>query len=103
MLTTERGICLNLNESEYKITIEGFTYYFSSRIYLEKFVSKVREFIALETAKIYVKYKIKLNLELYFMIAFYSKIEKRGFRIVDESNKKEITKSCGFLNQLISY
>ena len=37
------------------------------------------------------------------MIALYIRIEKRGFRIYDELNKKEITKSAGFVNNLICY
>ena len=102
-MLTEGGICLNLNESEYKLSIEGLTFYFSSKVYLEKFKNKVKEFISLETAKIYVRYKINLNLDIYFMIALYIRIEKRGFRIYDEINKKEITKSVGFINQLICY
>lgn len=102
-MLTERGICLNLNESEYKLTLEGITFYFSSKVYLEKFKNKVKEFISIETAKIYVKYKINLNLDIYFMIAFYKRIEKRGFRVFDEVNKKEITESAGFVNQLICY
>lgn len=102
-MLTERGICLNLNESDYKLTIEGITFYFSSKVYLEKFKNKVKEFISIETAKIYVKYKINLNLDIYFMIAFYKRIEKRGFRVFDEVNKKEITESAGFVNQLICY
>ena len=36
-MLTERGICLNLNESEYKLTLDGITFYFSSKVYLEKF------------------------------------------------------------------
>lgn len=103
MLTTERGIFLNLNESNYKITIQGITFYFSSKVYLEKFKNKVKEYIAVETAKIYVRYKIILNLDIYFMIAFYKKIEKRGFRVYDEETKKEISERVGFINQLISY
>lgn len=102
-MITERGIYLNLSESEYKVTIEGITFYFSSKVYLEKFKAKVKEYISIETAKIYVKYQINLNLDIYFMIAFYKKIEKRGFRIFDEVKKKEITKSAGFVNQLICY
>ena len=102
-MLTERGICLNLNESDYKLTIEGITFYFSSKVYLEKFKMKVKEFISIETAKIYVKYKINLNLDIYFMIAYYKRIEKRGFRVFDEVNKQEITESAGFVNQLICY
>lgn len=102
-MLTERGIYLNINESNYCVTIEGITFYFSSKTYLEKFKSKVKEYIAIETAKIYVKYKINLNLDLYLMIALYKRIEKRGFRIFDEEKQKNITTHAGFINQLISY
>lgn len=102
MLTTGE-IYLNIEESDYKYTIEGISFYFSSKVYLEKFKNKVKEFISLETAKIYVRYKINLNLDLYFMIVLYTRIEKRGFRVYDEINKKKLTKNVTFINQLICY
>lgn len=102
-MLTANNICLNLNESEFKITIEGLTFYFSSNFYLNKFKNNVKNYIELETTKLLLKYEININLDLYFMISYYKKIEKRGFRIYDENAKKELTKTAGFVNQIVCY
>ena len=38
-----------------------------------------------------------------FMLSLYKKIEKRGFRVYDEENKKEITPSCGLITNILMY
>ena len=102
-MTTIRGIYLDIKESDYSVTMQGITFFFSSKYYLEKFTNKVLEYVAIETAKLYIKYGIKINLDIYFMIVYYKKIEKRGFRIYDENKKQEITDNVEFINTLIKY
>ena len=53
--------------------------------------------------KIHIKYNININFDILLMISYYKKIEKRGFRIYDEENKKEITPSCGIVAKIIMY
>ena len=103
MKTTIKGICINLNESEYYFKYKGIVFYFSSEFYRNKFANQVQDFIERETFKLEVKYDINIQYDLMFMIALYKKIEKRGFRIVDDENKKEITPSCGLVASLIMY
>ena len=102
-MKTVRGVYLNLYESDYFVTTQGLTFYFSSMACLERFKAKVMDYITFETERFISKYNININLDLYFMICFYKKIEKRGFRIYDEDKKHYITKNLGFINQLISY
>lgn len=78
---TKNGIELNLNKSNYKLIKEGFTFYFSSKFYLEKFKNNVDEFLENESRKVETKYKVDINLINYFIVAFYKRIEKRGFLI----------------------
>ena len=89
-MKTTRGIYLNLKESEYYCNLKGLTFYFSSKQYLEKFINNVENYINTETMKMKVKYNIIISLDLFFMLSFYKKIEKRGFRVYDHLNKKEI-------------
>ena len=56
-----------------------------------------------ETYKLQVKYNINLNLDFMLMISLYKKIEKRGFRIYDARNNKEITSSCGLVADILMY
>lgn len=102
-MKTKRGIELNLNESEFKFSYYGLSFYFSSKTYLNKFVEMAENYSKFETLKFQTKYNIKINLEVLFLIALYKKIEKRGFRIVDDVNKKELTENVGFGINLIMY
>ena len=103
MKTTVKGICLNLNESEYYFKYNGFVFYFSSEFYKKKFADEISSFIENETLKLQVKYNVNIIIDNLLMIALYKKIEKRGFRIYDEENKKEITPSCGLITKILMY
>ena len=99
MKTTVKGICLNLNESEYYFKYKGLVFYFSSEFYKKKFADEISSFIETETFKIQVKYNININFDILLMISLYKKIEKRGFRIYDEETGEilkdtETTMSC---------
>lgn len=103
MKTTVKGICLNLNESEYYFKFKGLVFYFSSEFYKKKFTDEIMNYIDNETLKLQVKYNININIEILLMLALYKKIEKRGFRVYDEENKKEITPSCGLITNILMY
>lgn len=103
MKTTVKGICLNLNESEYYFEYKGLIFYFSSEFYKKKFVYNIQNYIENETFKLQVKYNVNINFDILFMISLYKKIEKRGFRIFDARNNKEITSSCGLVADIIMY
>lgn len=102
-MLTVRGICLNLNESEYYYKYQGLIFYFSSEIYKNKFANTIKQYLENETLKIQIKYNVNINFDILLMISYYKKIEKRGFRIYDEENKKEITPSCGIVAKIIMY
>lgn len=102
-MKTAKGICLNLNESDYFFNYKGIIFYFSSEFYKKKFVDNIQNYIENETYKLQVKYNINLNIDVMLMISLYKKIEKRGFRIYDARNNKEITSSCGLVADIIMY
>lgn len=102
-MLTVRGICLNLNESEYYYKYKGLIFYFSSKIYKNKFANTIKQYLENETLKIQIKYNVNINFDILLMISYYKKIEKRGFRVYDEENKKEITPSCGIVAKIIMY
>ena len=89
-MQTERGIELNLKESSYYIDLFGLRFFFSSKLYLEKFKNNVNEYINFEAMKICNKYKIPIILNRYLAISYYKRIEKRGFRIIEKDTKEEI-------------
>lgn len=102
-MKTVRGIELKLKDSNYIYNYKGLSFYFSSKLYLNKFVDNVQNFVENESIKFEMKYKVSITMEILLMIAFYKKIEKRGFRIVDSESKKEISPNVGFGIRLLMY
>ncbi len=86
-MQTIRGIYNNLNESTYDYAYNGIKYYFSSKVYMEKFINRLEPFIDEELGKMQVKFKTKICGDNVFAIKLYTLIEKRGFLV--EINGKE--------------
>lgn len=102
-MKTIRGIYYDIRESEYVYQSHGLQFYFSSEFYLKKFKNNIEQYIKEENNKLRNRYKIFISLDIYFMIAYYKKIEKRGFRIYDMINKRDITENVGLIEQIICY
>lgn len=79
----------NINKSEYYFRINKLTFFFSSQFNKNRFESGFIDYVNDETNKLKAKYKVNINLSDYLMVAYYKKIEKRGFRIVYKINEKE--------------
>lgn len=95
---TKNGICLDLKKSEYKVSRFGVIFYFSSKMYLDKFIRNVNAYVNEETFKIKNKYKVNANFDLMLAISCYKKIEKRGFYIYSDLSKQEIKENITFIN-----
>lgn len=102
-MQTKRGIFLDLKESNYCYTTDGFTFYFSSKKYLEKFKNNVEDYVEYECLKLDAKYNIRNYFRTYFLFSYYKKLETRGFRIVDRIENKEISESCIISNNIVLY
>jgi YHS domain-containing protein len=80
MPVTKRGIYHNLKESKYVASNGEVTFYFSSELYLTKFLNEYEQnrinFLS-KMAKIVVN--SYLNMEILADITLYCTIEKRGF------------------------
>lgn len=95
-MKTRNGIELNIKESIYKATVNDLEFYFSSELYLNKFISEKNLFINVESIKLKNKYKIDIDGSLYFLISLYKRIEKRGFYIKNLKDNKEISENINF-------
>lgn len=96
-------VYLDLKKTPFKTLNKGLIFYFSSEFYKKKFIENVNKYIHEESLKIRNKYKIGNILDLFLAVSYYKKIEKRGFRVYDSVNKKEITEKSIFGNHIISY
>lgn len=81
MPPTRRGIYHNLKESEYTVSNSEIVFFFSSRVYKEKFLREYRE-NRKEFHNRLLKHgkDIPINLDIIADITLYETIEKRGFR-----------------------
>ena len=83
-------IYYELKEATYFYTIYNIRLNFSSKFYMNKYKNEVEGYIDKETQKLKVKYKLNININELLAIAYYKKIEKRGFYAYSISKDKEI-------------
>ena len=102
-MKTNRGIYYNLEESTYIYESHGLQFYFSSEFYLNKFKSNIENYVNNENNKIRNRYNVFISLDIFFMISYYQKLEKRGFKIYDNINKRDITNNVGFVDHIICF
>lgn len=96
-------VYLDLKKTPIKTLNKGLIFYFSSEFYKKKFIENVNKYIHEENLKLKNKYKISNICDLFLAVSYYKKVEKRGFRVYDSVNKKEITAKTIFGNYIISY
>lgn len=81
MPPTRRGIYHNLKESEYTVSNSEIVFFFSSKVYKEKFLREYKENRKDFRNRIIKQGKdIPINLDIIADITLYENIEKRGFR-----------------------
>lgn len=100
-MKSKRGVYLDIYESDYYYDLDGIRYYFSSQLYLNKFKENVLNYVNENSIKLKLRYKINLNFDLFFTLSYYKKVEKRGFRVVDISSEKTISKDIIILNTIV--
>ena len=76
----------DLTESNEFVELLQSRFYFSSSFNKERFLKGYQDYIKEEEDKIKAKYGINISMRYYLLIAFYIKIEKRGFYIVNYSS-----------------
>ena len=80
-MKTRKGIYLDLDESDYKYRVGEYVFYFSSKLYRDKFIEKSSNYLNQELIKFKLKYKLTLSDSKIFLFTLYGKIEKRGFKV----------------------
>lgn len=79
MPITKRGIYHNLKESTYCVGNGEIVLFFSSKMYLTKFLERYKDYRE-EFAEEMKKNELVLNMDTLSDIILYKQIEKRGFR-----------------------
>ena len=76
----------DINKSMYVFKVDNLIFYFSSAFNLLRFHDRYPDYIEEETNKLQAKYHVYLDIKKYLLIAFYKKIEKRGFKVLTYQN-----------------
>lgn len=76
----------DLTESNEIVELLQSRFYFSSSFNKERFLKGYEDYIKEEENKIKAKYGINISIRYYLLIAYYIKIEKRGFYITKYSS-----------------
>jgi hypothetical protein len=79
MPATVRGIYHNLRESKYTASNSEVVFFFSSKLYLNKFMNGYHENRKKMNTRFNVGNDIPLNFNTLSDVLFYEKVEKRGF------------------------
>lgn len=85
----------DINKSDYSFKYDNLVFYFSSKLYLEKFVREYSQFLKDEIIKIKLKYQSYVYCDEMILLLLYKKIEKRGFRVL--YNNKPLKKDYYFI------
>jgi hypothetical protein len=82
---TKRGVCYNLHETPFQVTIDNLTYMFSSAYRMQKFkesyLNRRKEIVSFMTKK----FGIDIDVSCLCDLICYSEIENRGFTVRNES------------------
>jgi hypothetical protein len=80
MPVTKRGIYHNLKESKYTISNGEVVFFFSSMLYLNKFMDEYQNNREKYRKKFKKDAMLELNFDFLYDLVLYQEIEKRGFR-----------------------
>lgn len=76
----------DLNKSTYILKVFDYQFFFSSAFNLTRFHSGYEQFIKEENYKLKAKFHVNADITKYLLVAFYKKIEKRGFKVLTCKN-----------------
>lgn len=72
-------IYYDLNESTEIVELLNTKFYFSSSFNKDRFLRGYESYIKEEEDKLIAKYGLNISIRYYLLIAYYMRIEKRGF------------------------
>lgn len=76
----------DVENSPYKEVYSDICFHFSSLFNLRRYKTNIEKFVNEEELKIRNKYQLEIDMKKYLAIAYYKKIEKRGFYALIENN-----------------
>lgn len=96
-MLTRNGVCYDLTRSNFKTTVNGLTFVFSSRLHLEKFKKKLHENRDIVNYSLTRRFGFAVDVSQLADIVLYRKIETRGFLIVTNEGNELWQESLKFV------
>lgn len=81
-MKSRNGIYYNLENSEYRHTVDGVTYVFSSKLHRDNFINRLEENRESINSSLSNRFNFAVEVNRIADCVLYRKIEKRGFLIV---------------------
>lgn len=100
MKKTIRGVYHDLNDSDYIVISNNIKFYFSSKLYKDKFIKKREENNAIINYSLKKRFKVNFKTEILADVLLYSKIEIRGFRIIYNEQEYRSLKELEYIIKL---
>ena len=88
-MLTVNGIYTDIYESTYYYDVDNIRFYFSSKVYCEKFAKRFNDYCINEGLKLDIRYNTNIDSKYLMLVKLYTMIEKRGFRIEIDGKKLE--------------
>lgn len=85
MVATRNNIFYNLEESPYRLTLDGMTLVFSSEMHRIKFLASMKNNREKINESLSARFGTCVKLDKMSDLVLYAKIEKRGFLVITES------------------
>ena len=84
MARVSKHVYYNIEESDIELQYKDIILYFSSDFNRERFQNRIVDFVNDENFKLKAKYNVEVELSKMLILSYYSKIEKRGFRVYEK-------------------
>lgn len=82
MARVSKHVYYNIEESDISLEYKNLIFFFSSELNRDRYRTKILDFIDSENYKMKVKYNLEIDFSDMLLISYYSKIEKRGFKVL---------------------
>ena len=96
-MISKNGVCYDLSVSQYRKSINGLTFVFSSQLHLDKFKKKLNENRDIINYSLSKRFNINVDVSELADVVLYRKIETRGFLIVTSEGTELCQKSLKFV------
>lgn len=87
-MISRNGICYDFSVSDYRHTVDGITYVFSSELHKEKFAKRLSDNRKTISKSLSKRFGFDITVTKLADIVLYKKIETRGFLIVTNEGKE---------------